>query len=79
MVIFKIMKDRFQTKPVVLNVFAIYVQSYGKGIFYIWRVDQTEHYSPVLTKGMINIAVNAGKKFEDCFCNSVPEHVLVRG
>ena len=71
------MKDRFQAKPVILNVFTIYVQSYGKGIFY-WRVDQTEHYSPALTKGMINITVNAGKKFEDCFCNSVPEHVLVK-
>lgn len=47
------MKDRLQAKPVILNVFTIYVQSYGKGIFN-WGVDQTEHYSPALMKGMIN-------------------------
>lgn len=26
------MKDRLQAKPVILNVFTIYVQSYGKGM-----------------------------------------------
>lgn len=56
-----------------LNVFAIYVQSYGKGIFN-WGVDQTEHYSPALMKGMINIAVNEGKRFEQNWKNSCEKY-----
>lgn len=41
-----------------------YMFSHMVRAFLNWRVDQTEHYSPALMKGMINIAVNEGKRFE---------------
>ena len=47
------MKDRFQAKPV--NQMSLpYMFSHMVRAFLNWRVDQTEHYSPALAKGMIN-------------------------
>lgn len=51
-----------------------YMFSHMVRAFLNWRVDQTEHYSPALTKGMINIAVNEGKRFEQNWKNSCEKY-----
>lgn len=51
-----------------------YMFSHMVRAFLNWRVDQTEHYSPALMKGMINIAVNEGKRFEQNWKNSCEKY-----